>query len=407
MLATGGSIELAVHRLRRWGVPDIRVVSIIASQRGIDRIASLGDDVKVFVAAIDPTLDDRSYIVPGLGGRWRSYLRYAANLGIEKQVMRVLSGIQPTGRPHWGNFFGAIRQYIDLQTEHDGFYFIADLHALTTVRDAKSLRQNTIDAAHRHVGPWSRSCQSHAVRSVPCTRSHRTDLDTDDQHSNGLLERCHAYKDKKAKGLNADAGLFTYPVLMAADILAYDSEVVPVGQDQVQHIEVCRDLAGSFNHEFGETFKLPNAKTLEHGAKVPGTDGEKMSKSYNNTLPLFGDIKAIRKQIMRIVTDARPMEEPKDPETDHLFQLYRLFAGDAEVQSMAEMYRRGGFGYGEIKKAVAESSEAYFADARAKRTELEANVDYVHQTLKQGAERARKVAASVVGRAKQACGLTI
>ncbi len=320
--------------------------------------------------------------------------------------MRVLSGIQPTGRPHWGNFFGAIRQYIDLQTEHDGFYFIADLHALTTVRDAKSLRQNTIDAALDMLAlgldPAKATLfvQSHVPEVTELTWILMTSTPM------GLLERCHAYKDKKAKGLNADAGLFTYPVLMAADILAYDSEVVPVGQDQVQHIEVCRDLAGSFNHEFGETFKLPNAKTLEHGAKVPGTDGEKMSKSYNNTLPLFGDVKAIRKQIMRIVTDARPMEDAKDPETDHLFQLYRLFAGPAEVESMAAMYRRGGFGYGDVKKAVAESSEAYFADARAKRTELEANVDYVYQVLEKGAERARQVASSVLGRAKKACGLT-
>ncbi len=321
--------------------------------------------------------------------------------------MRVLSGIQPTGRPHWGNFFGAIRQYIDLQSEHDGFYFIADLHALTTVRDAKSLRQNTIDAALDMLAlgldPSKATLfvQSHVPEVTELTWILMTSTPM------GLLERCHAYKDKKAKGLNADAGLFTYPVLMAADILAYDSEVVPVGQDQVQHIEVCRDLAGSFNHEFGDTFKLPNAKTLEHGAKVPGTDGEKMSKSYNNTLPLFGDVKAIRKQIMRIVTDTRPMEDPKDPETDHLFQLFRLFAGQAEVDAMAAMYRRGGFGYGDVKKAVAEASEAYFAAARAKRTELEANVDYVHQTLNQGAQRARQVAADVLGRAKRACGLTL
>ncbi len=181
----------------------------------------------------------------------------------------------------------------------------------------------------------------------------------------GLLERCHAYKEKKEKGLSADAGLFTYPVLMSADILAYDSQIVPVGQDQVQHIEVCRDLAGSFNHTFGETFVLPKAQTLDHGAKVPGTDGQKMSKSYDNTLPLFGDEKKIRKQIMRITTDSRPMEDPKEPEDDHLFQLYRLFASAPEIEEMAAMYRRGGFGYGEVKKAVAEASEAYFSAARA------------------------------------------
>lgn len=319
--------------------------------------------------------------------------------------MRVLSGIQPTGRPHWGNFFGAIRQYIDLQEENDGFYFIADLHALTTVRDAETMRQNTLDAAmdllalgldpekatlfvQSHVPEVSELCWL-LLSGTPM----------------GLLQRCVAYKEKVDQGLSADAGLFTYPVLQAADILAYDSQIVPVGADQVQHIEVCRDIASKFNHQFGETFVLPKAKTLDHGAKVPGTDGQKMSKSYDNTLPLFGAVKSIRKQVMRITTDSRPMEDPKEPEDDHLFLLYRLFASDADVQSMAEMYRRGGFGYGDVKKAVAEASESYFSAAREKRTDLEANLDYVHETLRKGAERAREVAGEVLSRAQNACGL--
>ena len=319
--------------------------------------------------------------------------------------MRVLSGIQPTGRPHWGNFFGAIRQYIDLQTEHDGFYFIADLHALTTVRDAKTLRQNTLDAAldMLALGLDPEKATLFVQSRVPEVTELTWLLMTGTPM--GLLERCHAYKDKKEKGLKADAGLFTYPVLMAADILAYDSQLVPVGQDQVQHIEVCRDLAGTFNHEFGETFVLPVAKTLEHGAKVPGTDGQKMSKSYNNTLPLFGDVKSIRKMIMRTTTDSRPMEDPKEPDDDHLFQLYRLFASPAEVETMAAMYRRGGFGYGDVKKAVADVSEQYFQAAREKRVELEKNLDYVSQTLDAGAAKARQVAAKVLGRARKACGL--
>ncbi len=320
-------------------------------------------------------------------------------------LMRVLSGIQPTGRFHWGNFFGAIRQYIDLQEDNDGFYFIADLHALTTVRDPAVLKQNVLDAAidllalglnpekatlfiQSHIPEVSELCWI-LMTAAPM----------------GLLERCHAYKDKKAKGLNADAGLFTYPVLMSADILMYDSNVVPVGADQVQHIEVCRDLAGSFNHAFGDTFVLPTAKTLDHSAKVPGTDGEKMSKSYDNTLPIFGNEKQIRKQIMRIVTDSRPMEDPKEPEDDHLFQLYRLFATEEETAQMAAKYRQGGFGYGEVKKAVADVSESYFAEARARRVDLEANLDYVHTTLGQGAERAREVAAGVLHRVQTACGL--
>jgi len=319
--------------------------------------------------------------------------------------MRVLSGIQPTGRPHWGNYFGAIRQYIDLQTDHHGFYFIADLHALTTVRDAATLRHNTLDAAldMLALGLDPQRATLFVQSQIPEVSELSWILMTGTPM--GLLERCHAYKEKKGKGLAADAGLFTYPVLMAADILAYDSQLVPVGQDQVQHIEVCRDLAGRFNHTFGETFVLPKAKTLDHAAKVPGTDGQKMSKSYDNTLPLFGNVKAIRKQIMRIVTDSRAMEDPKEPEEDHLFQLYRLFASEADVAEMAALYRRGGFGYGQVKKAVAEASEAYFAEARARRADLEQHLDHVEQVLAAGAAEARSFAAEVLARAQRACGL--
>jgi tryptophanyl-tRNA synthetase len=223
----------------------------------------------------------------------------------------------------------------------------------------------------------------------------------------GLLERCHAYKDKKARGLSADAGLFAYPVLMAADILAYDSDVVPVGEDQVQHIEVCRDLAAGFNHLFGETFVMPRAQVLGASARVPGIDGEKMSKSYNNTLEVFEDPKVLRKQIMRIVTDSRPMEEPKDPEGDHLFQLYSLFATDAQREELAAVYRRGGFGYGEVKKALADLAAGYFAEARSRRQELEAHPTRVREILGDGAARARRKAAEVLRRAELACGVTV
>ncbi|TWU01882.1 tryptophan--tRNA ligase [Neorhodopirellula pilleata] len=319
--------------------------------------------------------------------------------------MRVLSGIQPTGRPHWGNYFGAIRQYIDLQENNDGFYFIADLHALTTVRHPDQLRQNVIDTAldMLALGLDPNKATLFVQSQIPEVTELTWLLMTGTPM--GLLERCHAYKDKKEKGLSADAGLFTYPVLMAADILAYDSQIVPVGADQIQHIEVCRDLVGSFHHTFGETFVLPKAKTLDVGAKVPGTDGQKMSKSYDNTLPLFGDVKKIRKQIMRIVTDSRPMEDPKEPEGDHLFELYQLFATPAEVEAMAAKYRAGGFGYGEIKKAVAEVSETHFETARTRRDELEKDLDSVRDILDAGAKRAREVAAAVVDRARTACGL--
>jgi len=322
--------------------------------------------------------------------------------------MRVLSGIQPTGRFHWGNYFGAIRQYIELQGERDNaFYFIANLHALTTVRDRGQLAQNTLDAAIDLValGLDPQRATLFVQSEVPEVTQLCWLLMTGAPM--GLLERCHAYKDKKARGLPADAGLFAYPVLMAADILAYDSDVVPVGEDQVQHIEVCRDLAATFNHEFGETFVMPRAKVLGTAARVPGIDGEKMSKSYNNTLDVLEDPKVLRKQIMRIVTDSRPIAEPKEPESDHLFQLYSLFAGDAQREELAAVYRRGGFGYGEVKKALADLAEGYFAEARQRRRELEANPGRAREILADGAARARRKAAEVLARAENACGVKL
>ena len=321
--------------------------------------------------------------------------------------MRVLSGIQPTGRFHWGNYFGAIRQYIDLQNAGEAYYFVANLHALTTLRDSKLLRENTLDAVTDllALGLDPSRATLFVQSDIPQVSELCWLLMT--QTPLGLLERCHAYKDKKAKGLAADAGLFTYPVLMAADILAYDADVVPVGEDQVQHIEVCRDVAGAFNHRFGEVFVLPKAKVLETAARVPGTDGEKMSKSYDNTIEVFDEPKAMRKKIMRIQTDSRPMDQPKDPSSDHLFQLYALFVTDPQREEMAAMYRRGGFGYGEVKKALADAAEGYFAAARERRAELSARPDQVRDILADGARRARKKAAEVLLRAQTACGVKI
>ena len=319
--------------------------------------------------------------------------------------MKVLSGIQPTGRFHWGNYFGAIRQYIDLQDEDESYYFIANLHALTTIRDPDELRQLCMDAAIDllALGLDPERAILFMQSDVPEVSELCWILMTGT--SMGLLERCHAYKEKKARGVTAEAGLFTYPVLMAADILSFDSDIVPVGEDQVQHIEVCRDIAGSFNHQFGEVFVLPKPKILEATAKVPGTDGEKMSKSYNNTIEIFEEPKAARKKVMRISTDSRAMEDPKDPEEDHLYELYSLFADGAQRQEMADMYRRGGFGYGEVKKALADAAESYFADARQRRAELVADMDKIHHILDDGARRARQKAGAVLGRAQKACGL--
>jgi tryptophanyl-tRNA synthetase len=320
--------------------------------------------------------------------------------------MRVLSGIQPTGRFHWGNYFGAIRQYIELQDEaEEAFYFVANLHGLTTVRDRQELWQSTMDAAIDllALGLDPNRATLFVQSDVPQVSELCWLLMTGAPM--GLLERCHAFKDKKARGLSADTGLFAYPVLMAADILAYDSDTVPVGEDQVQHIEVCRDLAASFNHQFGETFVMPKAKVLDTSARVPGTDGEKMSKSYGNTLEVFEEPQVLRKKIMRIKTDSRPMEEPKDPDTDHLFQLYSLLADDRQREEMAARYRRGGFGYGEVKQALADLADGFFAEARRRRRELEAHPQQVRQILGDGAAKAGHKAAEVLLRAQRACGV--
>jgi tryptophanyl-tRNA synthetase len=320
--------------------------------------------------------------------------------------VRVLSGIQPTGRFHWGNYFGAIRQYIELQAAGDSYYFIADLHALTTVRDPARLRSlvhaAAVDLVALGLDPARATLfvQSDVPEVTELTWLLMTVCPM------GLLERCHAYKDKKTRGLPADAGLFTYPVLMSADILAYDATVVPVGEDQVQHIEVCRDLAGTFNHLYGEVFTLPKPRLVEGGAKVPGTDGQKMSKSYENTIDVFEDLAAQKKKIMRITTDSRPVEEPKDPVGDHLFELFALMASEAKRMEMEALYRRGGFGYGDVKKALVEAAADFFADARARRAELEADPARIEAILADGAARARRQAAAVLARARAACGLS-
>ena len=321
--------------------------------------------------------------------------------------MRVLSGIQPTGRPHWGNYFGAIQQYIDLQDNDQAFYFIANLHALTSIRDPKLMQQLTLDAAIDllALGLDPNKATLFVQSDVPEVSELCWLLLSGTPM--GLLERCVSYKDKIDKGLATVAGLFAYPVLQAADILAYDSDVVPVGQDQAQHIEVCRDIAQAFNHHFGDVFVLPKAKVLSNAAKVPGTDGEKMSKSYGNAIEIFEPAKEMRKKVMRIATDSRPMEQPKDPDSDHLFQLYSLFANEAEREAMAALYRRGRFGYGEIKKTLADAADKFFGPARERREQLAASPTEVHEILAAGAVKARAKASVVLERAQMACGVKL
>lgn len=320
--------------------------------------------------------------------------------------MRVLSGIQPTGRFHWGNYFGAIRQYIALQDNQQAFYFIADLHALTTVRDANALRGFTRDAALDLLALGLDPAKATLFRQsdIPEVTELMWLLTTLTPMS--LLEKCHAYKDKLAKGLPADAGLFSYPVLMAADILLYDSDLVPVGVDQVQHIEVTRDIAVKFNLTYQQdVFVLPEARVLAETAKVVGTDGEKMSKSYGNTIDLFEDPKKLRKKIMSIKTDSTPVEAPKNPETCSVFTLYKLFATDAQQAGLAERYRAGGMGYGEAKQALFEAADAFISPARERREKLVADASYVEDVLQAGAQRARAKGQEVLNRAREACGL--
>lgn len=319
--------------------------------------------------------------------------------------MRVLSGIQPTGRFHWGNYFGAIKQYIDLQDNEQAFYFIADLHALTTIRNAGRLRQNTQEAAIDllALGLDPKRATLFRQSDVPEITSLTWILMTITQMS--LLEKCHAYKDKKAKGIAADAGLFTYPVLMAADILLYDSDLVPVGQDQIQHVEVTRDLAQRFNTLFGETLTLPESRVLDTSAKVPGIDGEKMSKSYKNVIEIFEAPTRQRKRVMSIKTDSAKLEDPKDPDNCPVFALYKLFADETQQADLAQRYRAGGMGYGDAKQAVHEAALEYFGTARERREQLAADTDTLNDILAEGARKAREKGQEVLDRVQAACGL--
>ena len=323
-------------------------------------------------------------------------------------MARILTGIQSTGTPHLGNILGAIKPAIDLANDpaNDSYLFIADLHSLTQIKDAELLKNNTYAVA----ASWM-ACGLDVSRSVFYRQSDVPEvceltwlLTT--LTPMGLLERCHSYKDKLAKGLSPNHGLFAYPVLMAADILIYDSNVVPVGRDQKQHVEVTRDIAIKFNQAYGETFVIPEPKIRDSVAVVTGTDDQKMSKSYSNTIDIFGDEKLLRKTIMRLVMDSRPPEEPKpDADKNIAVQLLRLVAPEDVAADWEERLRAGGLGYGDLKKALFEHYWEYFAEARAKRAELESNLDHVNEVLMDGADKARTRATIVLDRARKNCGL--
>jgi tryptophanyl-tRNA synthetase len=325
--------------------------------------------------------------------------------------MRVLTGIQPSGALHLGNYFGAMLPAISLQDQGEAFYFIADYHSMTTLTDGAKRRQYTLDVALDWLaaGLDPKRCVFWKQSDTPEHTELAWLLST--LTPMGLLERCTSYKDKVAKLADGDAGavnhgLFAYPVLMAADILLYDTNVVPVGRDQKQHLEVTRDIAIKFNNTYGETFVVPEPRIQESVAVVPGTDGQKMSKSYGNTLELHGEEKPLRKRVMSIQMDSRTPEEPKpDADKNIAIQLLKLLAAPDVAADYENRLRAGGLGYGDLKKALFEQYWNRFADFRARRAELAAKPEYVRDVLADGATRARAVAQKTLARAKHACGL--
>src|SRR5216110_627596 len=319
--------------------------------------------------------------------------------------MRILSGIQPSGVLHIGNYFGMMQPAIALQAEGEAFYFIADYHALTSLHSPEALRENS-----RRVAVDFLACGLNPERAalflqsaVPQVTELTWILST--VAPMGLLERAHSYKDKIARGMAASAGLFNYPVLMAADILIYDSDTVPVGKDQKQNIEITRDLAVKMNETFGEIFKLPEPRINAATEVVPGIDGQKMSKSYNNNIDIFGDEKEMRRRVMSIVTDSTPVEAPKDPEQSTIFKLYSLVASKSEIAGMRERFQKGGTGYGNFKKELFEKLWEYFTPMRKRREEILTDKSYIDSVLKKGATRAHEIAEQVMKRVREAVGL--
>ncbi|MBK9975808.1 MAG: tryptophan--tRNA ligase [Planctomycetes bacterium] len=329
--------------------------------------------------------------------------------------MRILSGVQPSGKLHIGNYFGAIAQFVELQHKGEGLYFIADLHALTTIRDAAKLRELVHDVALNYLALGLDPAKAILFRQsdIPEVTELAWVLST--VTPMGLLERAHSYKDKTAKGISADHGLFAYPVLMAADILIYHSDVVPVGKDQKQHVEITRDIAVKFNQTYcpgfdpatgeGGVLKLPKPMILDDAAVVPGTDGQKMSKSYGNTIDLFGPEKEIRKRIMSVKTDSTALEAPKNPDTCNVFALLKLFASPQELKEIRAQYERGGTGYGDFKKRLADYFFARFGEARKRYDSLAQDPSYVEKVLSEGATRAREIAIRLTDQVRNATGL--
>jgi tryptophanyl-tRNA synthetase len=323
----------------------------------------------------------------------------------EKERMRILSGIQPSGALHIGNYFGMMRPAVALQAEGEALYFVADYHALTSLRDAEILRANSrrvaLDFLACGLDPERATLFRHS--DVPQVTELAWILST--LAPMGLLERATSYKDKLARGMSANVGLFSYPILMAADILIYDSDVVPVGKDQKQHIEITRDLAVKMNETYGQIFKLPEPRIQPATETVPGIDGQKMSKSYGNNIDIFGDEKEMRKRVMSIVTDSLAVDAPKDPEKSTIFKLYSLFASNDEIADMRDRFTKGGTGYGDFKKQLFEKLWEYFEPMRKRREEILKDKLYIDNVLARGATRANEIANQVMDRVRKAVGL--
>ncbi len=318
---------------------------------------------------------------------------------------RAISGIQPSGKLHIGNYFGMMKPAIEMQKEYETFLFVADYHALTTVQDPKILKSLTKDAVLDFLACGINPEYTCLYRQSDVPQVHELSWFLSVLTPMGLLERCHSYKDKVAKGLDATHGLFSYPILMAADILSIEASFVPVGKDQKQHVEVTRDLATKFNHIFGEVFQLPNPLINDHVASISGIDGQKMSKSYNNTIEIFEDEKVLKKKIMKIVTDSKNLEDQKNPDECNIFSLYKLFANDVEQKELAKTYLAGGMGYGFAKNELFQKVSKYFESIREKRIALETDDDYIEDILKNGAKKVSVIADNVLNNVKSAIGL--
>ncbi len=320
-------------------------------------------------------------------------------------MKKILSGVQPSGKIHLGNYFGAIRQHLEMAKDHEAYLFIADLHALTTIRNPEEMRELTYELAVAYLALGLDPKKTVFFKQSDVSEHAELCWIFDCITKIPFLERAHAWKDaQNNKKKEASVGLFNYPILQAADILLYKPDFVPVGKDQKQHIEMSRDIAQNFNNIFGEVFKLPEEYIVKEVAIVPGTDGEKMSKSYGNTIDIFEDEKVLKKQVMGIVTDSTPLEKPKDPKTCNVFALYKLIATTEETKMLAAKYKKGGFGFGDAKKALLEKILDYFGPARKKYTEIYKKKDYVYNVLEDGATRAREVAAQTLNEAKKKIG---